>query len=201
MELAPGTKRLALFGGTFNPVHTGHLLVASFAVEQLELDRLFFLPARVPPHKHYVPAVTDAMRLRLLTAATTADPHFGILDLELRREGPSFTMDTVAALRDDGFAGEIHLLIGQDQLPGLSAWRDSARLFREVRFLIAPRDYGDGTPPLRDLPAGVRAAWLECPRFSVSSSGIRQRLSEGRSIRYLVPEEVRDIIMEEGLYQ
>ena len=201
MELAPGTKRLALFGGTFNPVHAGHLLVASFAVEQLELDRLFFLPARVPPHKHYTPAVPDAVRLRLLAAATAADPRFGILELELHREGPSFTIDTVAALRDEGYAGEIHLLIGEDQLAGLAAWRDSARLFREVRFLIAPRDHGVGTPPVGDLPAGVRAAWLDCPRFSVSSSGIRQRLVEGRGIRYLVPEEVRSIIMEEGLYQ
>jgi nicotinate-nucleotide adenylyltransferase len=159
------------------------------------------MPAGVPPHKRYAAEVTDEIRLRLLEAALADDPRFGILDAELRREGPSYTIDTVDMLRAAGFRGDIQLLIGEDQLPGLAAWHESDRLFGEVRFLIAARDDHAGQHRIPSLPATVRAEWLDCPRFSVFSSGIRQLCKEGRPIRYLVPEAVRRIIQEEGLYQ
>lgn len=190
---------MALLGGTFNPPHIGHLLIASAASEQFGLKRVSFLPARIPPHKQYRKQVSDSDRLEMLKRAIGDDSRFDVLDIELAREGISYTIITVEDLRRSGIRGRIPFIIGDDQLPALCTWKAFERLREELLFLVAPRS--GAIPDFSVVPDGVRYERLESVRIAVSSSEIRDRVASGRSIRYLVPDPVRDMILKEGFYK
>ncbi len=193
---------LALLGGTFDPPHVGHLIVAAAAAHELGADRLLLVPARVPPLKER--SVTPAaIRLEMIRSAVADDPVLGVDDRELRREGTSYTVDTLRELREELGGGEpereITFLMGADQLAELPRWREPEEVARLARLVVMARA---GEEPA-EVDSGLEVAYeaVEVPRIDLSSTDIRRRVREGRPIRYLVPEPVREIIEWERLYR
>lgn len=202
---------LVCFGGTFNPVHVGHLITARAAAEKLGARRVWLIPAAIPPHKA-CPGVRADDRLAMLRLAVREDELFEVSPLELERPGPSYTVDTLAALRKlHGSDVELIWLIGLDMLTELGTWHRTAEVVELARVVTLPR------PPLPpDLDAclsalaetftpeqvrRLRADILPTPLLEISASQIRRRVREGLSIRYLVPDSVWDYIAHQGLYR
>ena len=195
-------ERIGLFGGSFDPVHHGHLLLAQDALEQLSLDRLFFIPAAINPHKlDAAPQASPRLRLEMLREATRVQPLFSIDTLELEREGPSFTIDTVDAFRARFAGAQIFLLLGEDNLPKLHSWHQFERLRQLVSFVSfgrrahAPEAAAPSVAPDKDL----RLERL-VRKIDISSTEIRARVAKGLPIQYLVPESVRLLIQSHALY-
>ena len=184
--------RLGLFGGTFNPIHVGHLVLAETAREHLALDRVLFIPAASPPHKRARDLLPGATRLRLVQLAIRDHPAFVASDIELTRPGPSYSIETVRCLRRQLPAATLFLLIGEDMLE--VRWRAWDELRRLCTIAAARRPE---SPPASCR--GVR--WLPMPQLAIASSDIRKRLAAGRSIRYLVPSAVERHIRQHRLYQ
>lgn len=190
--------RLGLFGGTFDPIHVGHLILAEITHEMLDLDRLVFIPARVPPHKRGARASAEH-RLRMTELAAADNPHFDVSDVEIRRDGPSYTVETLRHLREENPPGTEHyLLMGADSARDLESWREHEELLRSSTVVVLARS---GVDP-EDLPPAVaaNARVLATPLVEVSSTEIRQRVGTGRTIRYLVTEPVAEYIRSQGLY-
>ena len=179
--------RIGIFGGTFNPIHLGHLLLAETAREALTLDRVVFIPTHQPPHKRASDLLTGPVRLELIQLAIRDHPAFVVSDIELQRQGTSYTIDTVKALRSQLPDAALFLLIGEDML-GVRwvAWEELKRL---CTVAVAHRA---GCRPSRER--GLR--WLPMPQVEISSSDIRTRLKAGRSIRYLVPGPVERVLRQ-----
>jgi nicotinate-nucleotide adenylyltransferase len=185
---------VGIFGGTFDPPHLGHLIVAQDAWAALSLERLRFMPAAVPPHKTAVVMTPAAVRRELLAAAIGEDARFEVDDVELRREGPSYTVDTLRALRARAPAEELVLLIGADQYAEFSTWREPSAILELARVVVLTRD---GAAASR---RGDGVEWLAVTRIDISSTEIRRRVAAGEPIRYLVPEAVERKIRERALY-
>lgn len=194
--------RLGLFGGTFDPPHIGHLIVAQDALDALRLDRLVFVPAALPPHKRRA-RITDAQfRLDMVRAAIDADDRFVVDDIELRRAGPSYTADTVRAYREMHPDAGIFLLLGADQYAEFDTWREPEIIRRLATLAVLGRsgvsgndDNGEGEG---DGDGGV--VRVAVTRIDLSSTDIRRRVSAGEPIRYLVPPAVERLIRERSLY-
>ena len=191
-------QRIGIYGGTFDPVHTGHLLLGRDAVELLHLARLIFVPAAISPHKlDRSPNASGETRLQMLHAAIAGEERFAVAESELHRPGPSFTIDTILALRASLPAdSELFYLIGEDNVPKLHTWHRIDELRRLVRFVVFRR----GDPPPADAVPAHGFPILE-RRVDVSSTEIRLRVAAGRSIRYFVPEAVAAVIDAHGLYR
>ena len=184
---------LALYGGTFDPVHHGHLILARDALEQLALDRVIFIPAALSPHKLASTPAPDAVRCAMLAAALADEPGFVIDDSELHITGPSFSIDTVERIHAQHPDARLHYLIGADNLRELHTWRRIADLRRLVEFVVLGR--GDhANPSVNEFRTVPR-------RIDISATEIRRRVAQGESIRYLVPEPVRSLIAAHHLYQ
>jgi len=192
--------RLGLFGGTFDPPHTGHLIVAQDAALALGLDRVLFVPASLPPHKQHRTITPAASRMRMLTLALGDDARFGVDPLELEREGPSYTVDTLRELRRR-LPGDWTLLLGADQYAEFATWREPEELLRLATVGVLDRA---GTLP-HWVPSRMRGEGdvvrVAVTRVDISSTAIRERVAAGVSIRYLVPAEVEAFIAERGLYR
>ncbi len=186
---------IGIFGGTFNPVHKGHLLLAEGALKRLRLDRLIWVPARIPPHKRLERGASTMDRYRMVKLATRGNRAFHVSRLEIDRPGPSYSIDTVKQLQRIYRKEAIwYLLVGADSAAALSRWRQIDRLKKLVRFAAVPRP-GSGRRAagwVKQLPVRTR---------DISASDIRRRLREGRTIRSLVPESVRAYILRKGLYR
>lgn len=178
---------LGLLGGTFDPVHVGHLVVAQDVVEALELDRLLVVPAGRPPHRDADFAARD--RMTWTRAAFGDDPRVEVSDVELRRSGPSYTVDTLEQIREERSPGRLYCVIGIDQLETFGSWRAPGRIVRLSTLAVMSRR-GEDPGALR-AEAEVPFETVEVTRVDVSSSRVRRRLAEGRGARYLVPEPVR----------
>ena len=185
--------RLGVFGGTFNPVHLGHLLLAETAREALSLDRVVFIPNRQPPHKPSAGLLAGPVRLTLVRLAIRHHPAFVASDIELQREGPSYTIDTVKLLRRQAPDAALFLLVGEDMLA--VRWRAWSELKRLCTVVVAHRP---GARPRRG-ERGLRR--LAMPQLDIASADIRSRAAAGRSIRYLVPDAVARYIQQHRLYQ
>ena len=184
--------RLGTFGGTFNPIHLGHLLQAETARETLALDRVLFIPVGSPPHKRSRDLAPGAVRMALIELAIRDHPAFVASDIELARPGPSYSIETVRCLRRQLPTATLFLLIGEDMLE--VRWRAWDELRRLCTLAAAHRPE---SPPASCR--GVR--WLPMPQLAIASSDIRKRLAAGRSIRYLVPSAVERYIRQHQLYQ
>ena len=197
--------RIGIFGGTFNPVHLGHLLLAETAREQLKLDRVLFIPTGQPPHKSSRGLLPGKQRLALVKRAIQGQPGFAASDLELQRSGPSYSIQTVQRLRARFPRAALFLLMGEDMLRvPWRAWHDLMRLCTVVvahRSANAPARSPHPARHHGTAPASGRVRWLEMPVVEISSSGIRRRLRAGRSIRYLVPPAVERYIRQHHLYR
>jgi nicotinate-nucleotide adenylyltransferase len=183
--------KIGLYGGSFDPIHHGHLILAREAREQLGLDRVLFIPAAISPHKlTTVPTPAEA-RYEMLQAALADEPGFEVEDCDLRRTGPSFAIETVRELCARWPEAQFFYLIGHDNVAKLDTWHSCADLCREVQFVVFGR--GEHDAP-HAFPTIVR-------RVDISATEIRARVAQGQSIRYLVPEAVRAIIERRKLYQ
>jgi nicotinate-nucleotide adenylyltransferase len=191
--------RLGVFGGTFDPIHLGHLRAAENALEGLALDRVAFVPAAIPPHRA-LPASSALDRYAMTALATAGHPRFAVSDVELRRDGPSYTVDTVAGLRDEIPDTQVFVIVGSDTFPEMVTWKEHARLRTLCTVAVVSR-------PGESLPTGAAGgeqkgvARVEGPGLAISASAIRDRVRQGRSVRYLVPDAVADYIAKRALYQ
>lgn len=198
--------RLGLFGGTFDPVHLGHLAIAEVARGHLGLDRVVFIPAGVPPHKDPVGVSPAHHRLAMVRGATADNPGFAVSDLELRRSGPSFAADTIEAFAAQAPSAELFWLLGTDSVTELHTWRDPPRLFALATFVGLARpgwSRADVDRWFDAQPPGVRPRleFVEVPLLDIASSALRARMARGDSVRYLVPDAALAYIAAHGLYR
>ncbi|HTD67984.1 MAG TPA: nicotinate-nucleotide adenylyltransferase [Candidatus Limnocylindria bacterium] len=190
-------KRIGLFGGSFDPVHLGHLLVAQAACEELALDRLFFIPAAQSPFKPASEPASAALRLRMLRLALVGRADYEIDEQEIQRGGTSFTIDTVRSYVRRFPRSEFSYLIGTDHVPTLPKWREVDELARLVQFVVIPRP---GEVPAAS-PSPFRIQVLGGWPMKLSSSEIRTRVRSGLPVDHLVPFGVAEVIREAWLYQ
>jgi nicotinate-nucleotide adenylyltransferase len=188
--------KLGILGGTFDPPHLGHLIVAQDAWSALGLDRILFVPAGLPPHKLDARLTSAELRLAMVRAAIAGDDRFDVNELELRRQGPSYTVDTLRELRAGLPRAELYLLLGADQVREFQTWRDPAEIARLAHIVALSR-----TGELVSPEPATAARVLPVTRIDVSATGIRTRVAAGEPIRYLVPAAVEAIIRREGLYR
>lgn len=189
-------QRIGLFGGSFDPVHLGHLLVAQAAWEECSLSQLVFIPAAQSPFKAESPRAPASERLRLLRLALAGLAHYALDDQEIRRAGISYTIDTVREYAKRFPAASLFYLIGADHVGQLPKWREASELARLVEFLVIPRPEAVDNP----LPAPFRGQALKGFPLSVSASQIRQRVRSGLPIDLLVPAAVSEAIRNNRLY-
>jgi nicotinate-nucleotide adenylyltransferase len=191
--------RYALFGGTFDPPHVGHLLVASDAFEALDLDRLLFIPAAAQPLKMGAVAAAAEARLAMTRLLAGSDSRFEVDPIEIHRDGLSFTVDTLAAFAERHPGVRPWLLVGTDVLATFHQWREPERVARLARLAVVRRATDDAGPETAAVPADAK--YLTTRRVDVSSTEIRSRVRAGRSIRGFVPEAVAAYIASAGLYR
>jgi nicotinate-nucleotide adenylyltransferase len=187
--------KVGIFGGTFDPPHHGHLIAAQDAIIELELDKILFIPARVPPHKAQEQISPAAVRLRMVYAAVEGDRRFEVSDVELRRTGPSYTADTLRDLRESRPGDDLFLLIGVDQVREFHTWHESDVVLRNAKIVLLSRSGVEEVPESDIVYRNVPVT-----RVDVSSTLVRERVRAGRPIRYMVPVAVEKIIADERLY-
>lgn len=187
--------KIGLLGGTFNPVHRGHLLLAEGAVKQLLLDELRWVPARLPPHKEVEGKVSAEDRARMVELAIGDHPKFRLCRVELDRPAPSYTIDTVKALQKENPGAEWFFLIGSDTARELPTWRQIDELMKRIQFVAIPRP----GPAAGALPEGVRE--IPVQTADISSSAVREKIRRGESVQPWLPQPVWDYIREKGLYR
>jgi nicotinate-nucleotide adenylyltransferase len=192
--------RIGLLGGTFDPVHLGHLRAAETAREALRLDLVALVPSSVPPHRA-APLSPAADRLAMARLAVEAHPCFAAWDVELRRQGPSYTVDTLDQLvrerPDDTFV----LLVGADTWPEMPSWREPQRLFTLAEVAVAERPGVPLAAVERPFPGSRPVHAVRGPSLAISATAIRERAREGLSVRYLVPDTVAEYILKRRLYR
>jgi nicotinate-nucleotide adenylyltransferase len=184
-------KKIGIYGGSFDPIHHAHLILAREALESLQLTEVIFVLAAQSPHKTNSDPAAPEVRWEMLTTALAGEKGFSASQLELDRPPPSYSIDTVEQLRAENPAAEFSFLIGEDNLPRLASWRRFEDLRQMVRFVILDRS-GDAI----EYPYLVIRR-----RIDISATIIRNRIASGQSIRYLVPEAVERIIRRQNLYQ
>lgn len=184
-------RKLGLYGGSFDPIHHGHLILAREARESLELDRVLFIPAGISPHKLARPPAPAALRCKMLEASVRNEPGLGWDDCEIRREGPSFAIDTVREMAARHPGAEIYYFIGEDNLDALHTWKEIATLKMLAKFVVLSRGGGKGG---HGFPVISR-------RIDISSTDIRNRIASGLPASYLLPEAACDIISQHQLYR
>lgn len=200
----PRIARIGLLGGTFDPVHLAHLRLGEEAAEQLSLDQVLFVPAPRPWRKADRAIAPVADRLAMLERAIAGNPRFALSTIEIDRPGPTYTADTLAALHAEMGPVELAFILGADALLDLPNWHRPEEIVRLARLAVVARA-GRRLPSRAELDArlpGLGAAIrLQMPRLAISSTDIRRKAAQGRSIRYLVPDAVAAYIAEHGLYR
>ena len=184
-------KKIAIYGGTFDPVHHAHLILAREAIETLGLEKVILVPAAISPLKKAAPVASGEVRLAMLRAAIKGEPEFEVDECELRRAPPSYTIDPVEEIRRRECDAMLYCLIGEDNVEQLPLWHRFAELEKMVRFVVLDRS---GKQPRHSYKVISR-------RIDISATEIRRRVAQGESIRYLVPESVEEIIQREKLYR
>ncbi|HEX8679592.1 MAG TPA: nicotinate-nucleotide adenylyltransferase [Chthoniobacterales bacterium] len=184
-------RKIGLYGGTFDPIHNAHLILAREALEQLQVERVIFIPAAASPHKLDHAAAPAAIRAEMLHAAIEGEPGFAVDELELRRPPPSFTIETAEEFRRRAPDAEIYYLLGSDNLPRLHTWHRFDDLAKLVRFVVLERGEAHSHPEFTTIRRLI----------DISATEIRNRVAAGRSVRYLVPPAVEEIIRRRAIYQ
>lgn len=196
---------LGLIGGTFNPIHNGHLLAAEYARCEFGLQEVIFVPAARPPHKEGQKIIDGETRCRMVALAIKDNPHFRVSTLELERPGPSYTIDTMGYYQQHYPDTRIYFIMGADSLLLMETWKDVDKLAGSGKFIVVTRpgykvDWVQ--PPLAHLPSALwkNLQFLEIPGLDISSSDIRRRIAQGKSIKYLLPPQVEEYIYSRQLY-
>ncbi|MFF2017378.1 nicotinate-nucleotide adenylyltransferase [Paenibacillus sp. NPDC058177] len=191
--------KIGIMGGTFDPPHIGHMLAAESARDTYGLDEVWFMPSHIPPHKHEA-GVSGEDRLAMVQEAVKQHPSFRTLDLEVLRGGVSYTIDTIRELQTEHPHSEFYFIIGADMVEYLPKWQSIDELVQRLTFIGVGRP---GTPlDLGSLPDHIagRVTLADMPQVDISSTMLRQRAAEGRSIRYMVPDGVYEYVQRGGLY-
>ncbi len=200
--------RLGIFGGTFDPVHFGHLILAEQCREQGRLDQVAFIPAARPPHKQDKALSSFAERVEMLRLAISGQPAFRIDELEKDRPGPSFTVDTLRQLREQRPDAELFLIIGSDTLHDLPTWHQPVQVLELAGLLVVPR-LGWSILNAEEMKKSLalpdtfelRLQICAIPQIEIASRDLRRRLAEGQSVRYMLPRAVEAYIHDKGLFQ
>ena len=195
--------RVGILGGTFNPPHLGHLICAQEAYLQLKLDRVTLIPARIPPHKPVDDEPGPEHRLELCRVAVGNDDRFDVSDVEIMREGPSYTVDTLELLHSREPESELFLIVGGDIAAGLQSWREPERVLSLATLAVAGRrgtSRAEVDDALSGICGGERAEFFQMPTISIASTALRRRVRAGEPIRYYVPDAVVSYIDRHRLY-
>jgi nicotinate-nucleotide adenylyltransferase len=193
--------RVGILGGTFDPVHVAHLILAEHAREALALDEVLFIPAGEPWRKSGRAITPAEHRLEMLRLAIEGNEAFGISDTELRRSGPTYTADTLEELAGERLDDEFYFIVGADALADLPSWHEPERIVAHAVLAVAPRELQEVNVAALNIPGlAARIEPFPLPRIDISSTDIRARVAAGASIRYLVPDGVGRYIAEHGLY-
>ncbi len=212
-------KKVGLFGGTFNPIHFGHLRGAEEVREAFELEEIIFIPASIPPHKVSEKIAEARYRLEMVRLAISGNPFFTLSDIEIRRPGTSYSIDTIRYFKEN-YLWNLYFILGSDAFEEIETWREYQTLFTLCDFIVMVRpglEYNSFTFPLptslRDhfRPGGDNGRWVhssghslflkEITFLDISSTKIRENIAHGRSVRYLLPPQVESYIKECGLYR
>jgi len=196
--------RVGVLGGTFDPIHNGHLVAAEEVRAQLRLDRVVFVPAGLPPHKLTDDVSSVDHRLAMVKLAVAGNPYFTVSHVDIDRFGPCYTVDTIELLRDEwGFEVELYFIMGSDSLADILTWHRPGRLIRLCRLAVMERPgYRVDMQELERMLPGIasRIHLINSPQLDISSTDIQRRVREGLPIKYQVPEAVEDYIYEHELY-
>jgi len=213
--------RIGLFGGTFDPIHWGHLRSAEEVRESFSLDRILFIPASIPPHKKRRPITSAADRLQMVRLAIAGNRRFGLSSVELSRPGKSYSIDTIRTFTKKQSAKvSLYFLLGLDAFRDIDSWKDVEEIFPLCHFIVTSRPGSGDSLSLKTIPVAVRRGFCYDPQteffrhkggkhlyftkltdIGISASEIRKRLAMGKSIRYLVPPKVESYIEKKALYQ
>ena len=190
--------RLGILGGTFDPPHLAHLIAGERAVGDFALDKLLFVPANIPPHKSEQPLSASSDRIAMSRLAVEGNPKFDVSEIEVSRPGLSYSIDTVRQIKSQWNPTKIFLFIGSDQFAAFDTWHEPEEIFRETEVVVMARPLEN---PRAKSPYDSRVKFMDLPLLQISSTDIRERVRAGKSIRYLIPEAVREYIEEYGLYR
>lgn len=201
-------KRIGVMGGTFDPIHNGHLVIAEEARMQFRLDEVLFVPSGNPPHKEEHESLDPESRYLMAVIATAANPRFKVSRMEIDRPGPSYTVDTIREMRRIyGRNTEVFFIAGADAVLEILTWKEPEKVLGEASFIVATRPGYDLRTLERSLPAAAggadasrRVLVMDVPALEISSTDIRKRVKGGRAIAYLVPEGVEKFIEKNGFY-
>lgn len=201
---SPDGAAIGVLGSAFNPPHLGHLALAQEAAWQLGLAEVILVPTGQAPHKRIADDPGREARMEMTRLAAADDDRFSVSALEVEREGPSYTYETLEALAEERGDRQLVFVMGADAAVGLESWREPERVVELASLAVARRagvSDADVAEAMRSLGCEGRATMLEMPQFGVSSSAVRERAKQGRPLRYLVPDAVADFIAERGIYR
>lgn len=198
-------KKYGIFGGSFNPIHYGHLMICEYIKEEMGLDKVIFIPTGNPPHKELELSAED--RYEMVRLAISPNPDFEISDIETTRVKKSYTVDTIRELKKIYKEEKLYFLIGLDSLFQLKTWMKIGDLSQEIEFVVALRPgYLDKEEINKEIDFlrenfGTKINLIKTPLYEISSTDLRDRIREGKSLRYLIPKKVLDYIEESGFYK
>lgn len=200
-------KKIGLMGGTFNPIHTGHLLLAETAYEQFQLDKVLFLPAKKPYHKTIHAMVSDEERLEMIRLAIQDNPHFELSLVDFQREGNTYTADTLREFKRKYPNTQFYFIMGADSLYQFAQWKEPEEILKRAILLTAARDELSSSSLNSQIDYLIEKfgfgdiRLLKSPNMEISSHDIRKRIAKKESIRYLLPEAVREYMEKKQLYK
>jgi len=190
---------IGLFGGTFNPIHTGHLIIADALINQTSINKIIFIPAAIPPHKQNQTISAAKHRFKMIQLAIQDFPEFEVSDFEIKRGEVSYTIQTVQCFLDRYTSDTLYFIIGADSLAEMKLWREPERLIHMIRFIVVNRPGFDMNEIKPEFHENV--LWVNTPLIEISSTQIRQQVRNHQSIRFLVPSTVENYIHKNALYQ
>ena len=200
-------KKIGIMGGTFNPIHFGHLILAEAAYEQYHLDKVLIMPAKEPSHKTISDTITEEDRVEMVKRAIKGNDHFELSLLEINREGITYTIDTLTELHEEDSEIEYYFIMGADSLFHFNSWKEPEKILKLTNILLANRDLSTFSALnsqidyLSDKYDEANISLLDTPNLEISSHALRKRVRQNLSIKYYVPESVEEYIKEHGLYQ
>ena len=198
--------RIGLIGGTFNPIHHGHLILSEYVRENFQLDKVIFIPTGLPPHKAELAVENPEIRLEMARLGIESNCFFNVSDIETYREGISYTIDTIMELKKLHLNDQLYFIIGADSLFQLPTWKDYEKLISTTNIIVVNRPGGDNNliedkiKEYEDLFGG-NIIEVKSPLIEISSSDIRNRVKNGKSIKYLVPQKVEEYILQKSMYK
>ena len=196
MRYAICDMRIGILGGTFNPIHNGHLILADEVRQKLALDKIFFVPVYSPAHKEEKDLLSPGERLKMVKMAVKDNPYFEALDMEIKRKGKSYTIDTLRQLKGEySQVKKFFFIVGSDALGYLDNWKDINEVMKLAKFIVALRP----NYPLKNLPNDILPVVIES--IDISGFRLRQRIKDNESVRYYLPKEVYNYIEKKGLYK